>query len=462
VRRIGLEAADLLSYAATDSVQALTFRPIHYLGSKLRFVDRIVDTLTDMNVNGPICDLFSGSGTVTIALSQQFAVTAVDIQEYARVLASAVLDRDGHDGCRFPDLRISDEAVSLQEQIDDAVGPILAFERRALDDAKVENYDLLSEIAEIGSLASGGDALVGARSELQAAVRDTRDALRQLSRRTTLAVAFIESFGGLYFSFGQAAYLAALLAAAHRVSRAELRDGALAPLLSCASELANTVGKHFAQPIRIRDLSGRIKPHMLARVARDRSKCPATAYRAALERFLLLPKPPHRGTAYRADYATFLSQTQTAFGAVYADPPYTRDHYSRYYHVLETMARGDVPEISKTKIRARGERLSRGMYRLDRHQSPFSIISQAPAAFETLISRVAALGIPLLISYSPFEVEKSERPRTVSVEEIVGIALRKYSDVDVVAIDGVAHSKLNKQSTNADVRSEAELLIRCR
>lgn len=449
----------MLSYAPTDSIEALAFRPIHYLGSKLRFVDRIIDTLSEMNIDGPICDLFSGSGTVSIALSQRFAVTAVDIQEYARVLASALLRRN--EG-RFPDLRTFELAVGLHKDLDDALGPILAFEQRALVDAKAENYELLSEIVEIGSLASAGDALTDVRPELRAAVRDARDALRRLSCGMTFAVSFIESFGGLYFSFGQAAYLAALLTAAHNVGRAELRDAALAPLLSCASDLTNTVGKHFAQPIRIHDSSGRIKPHMLARVARDRSKSATTAYCAAFERFLLLPEPRYSGAAYQADYAAFLSETHTQFGAVYADPPYTRDHYSRYYHVLETMARGDVPEISKTKIRATGERLSRGMYRLDRHQSPFSIISQAPAAFETLISRVAALGTPLLISYSPFEAEKRDRPRTVSVEQIVGIARRKYSEVDVVAIDGVAHSKLNKRSTNADVKPEAELLIRCR
>lgn len=449
----------MLSYVPTDSADALAFRPIHYLGSKLRFVDQIVDVLSDMNIDGPVCDLFSGSGTVSIALSQRFAVAAVDIQEYARVLASAVLGRDGH---RFPDLRTSDLAVRLQKELDHALGPILAFEKCALDDAQLENFELLSEIVEIGNLASGDDTLFGVRPELQAAVRNTRAALRRLPVRTAFAVSFIESFGGLYFSFGQAVYLAALVTAAHSVSRRELRDAALAPLLSCASELTNTVGKHFAQPIRIRDSFGRIKPHMLARVARDRSKCAATAYSATLKRFSLLPEPLHRGTAHRVDYAAFLSETQTAFGAVYADPPYTRDHYSRYYHVLETMALGDVPEISKTKIRSAGARLSRGMYRLDRHQSPFSIISQAPAAFETLISGVAARRTPLLISYSPFEVHKRDRPRAVSVEQIVDIALRTYSDVDIIAIAGVAHSKLNKRSTNADVKPEAELLIRCR
>ena len=38
---------------------------------------------------------------------------------------------------------------------------------------------------------------------------------------------------------------------------------------------------------------------------------------------------------------------------VYADPPYTRDHYSRFYHVLETISLFDSPIVSKTKMQAR-------------------------------------------------------------------------------------------------------------
>ena len=70
---------------------------------------------------------------------------------------------------------------------------------------------------------------------------------------------------------------------------------------------------------------------------------------------------------------------------MYADPPYTRDHYSRYYHVLETMSLRDNPEVSMTMIRAGGSpRVSRGVYRADRYQSPFCIKSQAAGAFEEL------------------------------------------------------------------------------
>ena len=31
---------------------------------------------------------------------------------------------------------------------------------------------------------------------------------------------------------------------------------------------------------------------------------------------------------------------------VYLDPPYTKRQYAAYYHVLETLAYGDEPEVS--------------------------------------------------------------------------------------------------------------------
>ncbi len=70
----------------------LITRPIHYLGSKLRLVDSIIKVIDELDPSmGPVCDLFSGSGTVSGFLSITRDVTAIDIQEYSRVICSALL-----------------------------------------------------------------------------------------------------------------------------------------------------------------------------------------------------------------------------------------------------------------------------------------------------------------------------------------------------------------------------------
>ena len=70
----------------------ICWRPIHYLGSKLRLAESIRDHLSELDPSGgPVCDLFAGSGTVSLALSCDRNVVAADIQEYSRVLCTALL-----------------------------------------------------------------------------------------------------------------------------------------------------------------------------------------------------------------------------------------------------------------------------------------------------------------------------------------------------------------------------------
>jgi len=80
-----------------------------------------------------------------------------------------------------------------------------------------------------------------------------------------------------------------------------------------------------------------------------------------------------------------------AFGGVtvaYADPPYTKDQYSRYYHVYETMYLYDYPAS-----------VGVGRYRGDRLSTEFSILSKVTDAFGRLFSALAARRIVLVLSY---------------------------------------------------------------
>lgn len=75
-------------------------------------------------------------------------------------------------------------------------------------------------------------------------------------------------------------------------------------------------------------------------------------------------------------------------GVVYADPPYTDDQYSRFYHLLETVILYDYPEVS-----------GRGLYRSGRLSSQFSLSTRVSEAFSSLIELTSELGAALVISY---------------------------------------------------------------
>ncbi|HKQ25785.1 MAG TPA: DNA adenine methylase [Burkholderiales bacterium] len=73
---------------------------------------------------------------------------------------------------------------------------------------------------------------------------------------------------------------------------------------------------------------------------------------------------------------------------VYADPPYTKDQYSRYYHVLETLLTYDYPKVS-----------GKGRYRDDRFFTPFSHKRTAVNAFRKMAAQTAALEADIVVSY---------------------------------------------------------------
>ena len=145
---------------------------------------------------------------------------------------------------------------------------------------------------------------------------------------------------------------------------------------------------------------------------------------------------------------------------LYLDPPYNARQYCTNYHVLETICLRDNPEVSTTFANGSGG-ISRAIYRTDRHQSPFCIKSQAELAFEQLFSGVKNLGVPLILSYSPFDASKAVTPRLRTIDQLVEMAREYYNHVNIVSPGSFTHSKLNSSELNFESNHEAELLIVC-
>lgn len=73
---------------------------------------------------------------------------------------------------------------------------------------------------------------------------------------------------------------------------------------------------------------------------------------------------------------------------VYADPPYTDDQYSRFYHLFETLLMYDYPKVS-----------GKGLYRRRRFQTSFSLRSTVASAFDEFVQAVSKMGADLILSY---------------------------------------------------------------
>ena len=270
----------------------------------------------------------------------------------------------------------------------------------------------------------------------------------------------IRHFGGLYFSYLQAAHIDSLLEAVF-AQPAHHKDSFLAAILSTASDAVNTIGKQFAQPLRPRNSYGTPKPHLGKAVKRDRTLDIFSTFEAWFKRYISINTLNQNHRILRMDFSQALDTLGNDVRVVYADPPYTRDHYSRFYHVLETISLRDNPLVSRTTINSENA-ISRGVYRQDRHQSPFCIKTQAPGAFENLFSKVRKLNASLLLSYSPYSETKKARPRLLTIKKLEELAKKYYRRVEVVSPGSFSHSKLNSSDKNFDVSSNAELLMICK
>lgn len=109
-----------------------------------------------------------------------------------------------------------------------------------------------------------------------------------------------------------------------------------------------------------------------------------------LKELLTKLRYPHTHTLRTSslDYEDCITTLQPGT-IIYADPPYSSVHYSRFYHVLETLVRYDNPKVEY-----------KGRYKESRYQSPFDQRTKVKQAFEKLFSRIDQQQCHLLLSYS--------------------------------------------------------------
>lgn len=439
-----------------------TIRPIHYLGSKLRMLDTIKKAVDYVDPsNGCVCDLFSGSGTVSRYLSSYRDVIAADIQMYSSVLCEATMT--------WMDCSISSKDIveriingNTRKKLIRSYGKLLEYEQICIEKAKNDEIDALYEIIEKGSiyiyLKEGNDSCT---TELRDQLDQLKNVLQINNEAEDLDSIITRYYGGLYFSYAQAIDLDCI---EHYVfeNSGLMRIKLLAALLSTTSEIVNTVGKQFAQPLKVRDSKDNYKKSLKKKILDDRSFNVLDVFEKWLDHYFSTGEKTHKHTVVCDDYKTVLRNLANSnVKVIYADPPYTRYHYSRYYHVLETICLHDNPKITTTFPNGTGG-ISRAIYREGRHQSPFCIKSQAERAFDELFIGVKTLNVPLVLSYSPFEPGQAVTPRLQTMDQLIEKAKMYFSDVSTMSPGEFTHSKLNATDKNFESNHEAEMLIICR
>lgn len=420
------------------------WRPIQYLGCKLRTAEAIVEAVDSFNGGSTtVWDPFSGSSVVAQTLAAHgHRVLVGDTQQASVVFARALLGV-GRAAQTFASPRtLSVLNVRRASAVNPEEDPIWGEWVRREDDYLFRNDSagLLRMAEELPQRWKPG------------APSSVRDDSRPCAT----------TFAGTYFGIRQALRLDALRAAVEAL-RGQRRlteweeAGALTALCHAASAAVCSAGKHFAQPLVTGHKNGAF---VRTRMLRDRAVDVDRCFEDAVGAIAQAARHAHEGHAVNFEDALSVSADQLrrrGVNVAYLDPPYTAQQYSRFYHVLDTLVDG-----RQSPLQRRGDSVTRGLYPEGRYFSPFCSKRQAATAFSTLLERCAQEHVSLVISYS-VSTGVTGNARMISLDQLLRLVTDTYesSEVDVRKL-AHAYRQFNSGEASLAGRRDPEYLIMVR
>lgn len=332
-----------------------------YMGTK-RFLAPHVFRVINECRGGPVLDAFSGMGAVGELLADSRPLWVNDIQVFAAQVGRARFKaRFGPPTRKHVEDRITDAFLEHRRRLIGTFKSPLSREQEAFASGKMNDIRRLSEIVHS----------------------------RSVQRRSSTHDLFARLYGGTYFSFSQCIEIDSIRFAidqyCSRVGQEDSRRWMLIALGIAMLRVATSTG-HFAQYLEPKNTN-------LHFFLRQRRRTVFDTFLGELEALEPVGSREWRETnrVFNSE-ALDLMRRMYLFGprpsVVYADPPYTKDQYSRYYHLWETLVLYDYPRIT-----------GKGRYREGRFQTEFAIKSRVVAAMNALAQLAAMMRADLVLSY---------------------------------------------------------------
>jgi adenine-specific DNA-methyltransferase len=358
---------------------------MQYLGSKKRICPWILETAKNMF---PECanflDLFAGTGIVSIsALKNGYLVTANDFEPYAFFVLRSLIHETRS--------QIEDVVAKIEKLKKES--NLLSNDRRKMEPMlKCEDAIFKNALNEEWKWKEY-EKFCEETSNIDGSSQSAVDLKKK--EKWTL---FSRYYGNTYFGIRQCLQLDAL-----RELAAQQPEHLKAHIIAaCIS--AMTVGvsstTHLAQYLR---------PSSSARALHLIKRRQFDFVGAVIDRLQEVKKfnIAKRSEVFQLDFRDLLECLPLDNKwIIYADPPYFKEHYSRYYHVLNTFCLYDYPALT---YNPRLKRTTEGKYREDRNISDFGKKAFVKNAFRELFELCKQKGCNLILSYAETSlVEKKE------------------------------------------------------
>ena len=345
------------------------------MGTKRNIASHVANVIADAPP-GPLLDLFSGICSVASAVAPSRQIWCNDIQHFASTVADAfftspVLPYTGDHTADLLFAPFSQNRTALQKRFDN----LLKLEETAL-----ASYDT-SHLQSLEHRIPNSSTCI--ELELERRYLATKSS-------TFPYRLFTINYAGGYLGLQQCIQVDSIRYAVDLMHTAAQIDGhqhkwMCLALCQATSKVATTTG-HFAQYMRAKDNTRK-------RFVSQRRRSVWYEFLRAMYEMSPIGTAPWRSgnRVFSQDANSLLAELvhlPDRPAVIYADPPYTDDQYSRYYHLYETLLFYDYPAAHGT-----------GRYRPDRFRSQYSLKSRVRDALTSLVSSTARLGSRLVLSY---------------------------------------------------------------
>ncbi len=369
---------------------------ISYMGTKRELAGAVADAIAECQ-EGPLLDVFAGMCSVAETVAPSRPVWTNDAQIFAyRVAAALFTSQHLPRGSQAVADRFHDRFSARLAALVDRFGPALAAEDALLSATTFDDFE-------------------GKRLLLATALKSVC-AHPRVSRYELFARQYSDSFLGVKQCLEVDAIVGTLRDTLQNYEVSEEYSWLKIALGKTMLRVANSTG-HFAQFLTPK--LGNFRTFQ-----RQRRRRVWQEWIEANDDLEPVGTPDWRrhNKAFNMDTLALIPQLKTNKmrpGVIYADPPYTNDQYSRFYHLLETLMLYDYPVTT-----------GKGRYRENRFCTTFSLKAQATAAMDRLIRTSSVLGSDIILSYptnglvhdsgnDPLEILRSHY-RDVRVCEMIG------------------------------------------
>lgn len=432
-------------------------RPIQYLGNKQRSLSTVLSVIDSVTPTaGAVADFFTGTSVVAQGIAALGRRTfAVDVSRACATIATATLGVGrapadaGHGQLAT---MLNEAAADVEDQLGLAWSAFLHAEDHAL--AARDGHELIEVDRLVPQVWRQQPT-----PPLIAGLFEAWDRAASTGEQYHCVVSPV--FAGTYFGVRQAIQLDARRAAISALVKRRLISPweeavLITALLAAASVAAFSPGKHFAQPHRTdgdKDLT-----FHAGRVLSDRAVSIPALVDEWIERLFRRSRAACEGHAVlrrNVDDVTPDELVANGVAAVYADPPYTAQQYSRFYHALDTLAEG----LPKPLQLVNGE-VTAGLYPDGRYLSPYCSKRQAPTAFTRLATLSRKADATLLLSYSTSAKDSTGNARMISLPALVDVLASAYGR-DAIEIVEFTHQyrQFNHRDAARASRSDPEVLV---